>query len=108
LTLEKSLSRNSIDAYLADVSKLCSFAGGIESNLAPEEVSTELIREMLRFLKEAGLTERSQARIVSGIKAFYRYLLLEGVIKEDPSGRIEAPKIGENCQRCLPSAKLMP
>lgn len=101
LTLEKSLSRNSIDAYLADVSKLCSFAGGIESNLAPEEVSTELIREMLRFLKEAGLTERSQARIVSGIKAFYRYLLLEGVIKEDPSGRIEAPKIGRKLPEVL-------
>jgi integrase/recombinase XerD len=101
LRLEKSLSQNSIEAYLADVRKLCSFAGGMDGLLAPEEVNTELIREMLRFIKEAGLTERSQARIVSGIKAFYRYLLLEGVIREDPSERIEAPKIGRKLPEVL-------
>jgi integrase/recombinase XerD len=101
LRLEKSLSQNSIEAYLADVRKLCSFAGGMAGPLAPEEVNTELIREMLRFFKEAGLTERSQARIVSGIKAFYRYLLLEGVIREDPSERIEAPKIGRKLPEVL-------
>lgn len=101
LRLEKSLSQNSIEAYLTDVKKLCSFAGGMDGPLAPEEVNTELIREMLRFFKEAGLTERTQARIVSGIKAFYRYLLLEGIIKEDPSERIESPKIGRKLPEVL-------
>lgn len=101
LRLEKSLSQNSIEAYLADVRKLYSFAGGRDSPLAPEKVDTELIREMLRFLQEAGLTERSQARIVSGIKAFYHYLLLEGIIREDPSERIEAPKIGRKLPEVL-------
>jgi len=101
LRLEKSLSQNSIEAYLTDVHKLCSFAGGLDGPLAPEEVDTELIREMLRFFREAGLTERTQARIVSGIKAFYRYLLLEGIIKEDPSERIESPKIGRKLPEVL-------
>jgi integrase/recombinase XerD len=94
LQLEKSLSTNSIKAYIADVSKLKQYLEGIKSGLNPEAVETHQLKDFLFFINELGLNARSQARIISGIRAFYKYLLLENMITNDPTELLESPKIG--------------
>ncbi|RRN76383.1 site-specific tyrosine recombinase XerD [Pseudoxanthomonas sp. SGD-10] len=94
LKLERSLSNNSIDAYISDVDKLATFLGMLLPE--PKELSnasTQDIRDFLKWLNELGLIASTQARIISGLKAFYRYLMLEEIIKKDPSALIETPKI---------------
>jgi integrase/recombinase XerD len=91
LRLEKSLSPNSIEAYLNDVSKLRRF---ICSQKAPENVTYDDLRA---FLNESGSelsNARTQSRLLSGVRAFYRYLQLEDLIKENPATLIDSPKIG--------------
>lgn len=92
LTLERGFSENSVQAYLRDVEKFREFAlSHHQSN--PEKVSTGFIQEFLKYLNELGIAETSQARILSGIKAFYKFLFLENSISTDPSYLIEAPKL---------------
>jgi integrase/recombinase XerD len=91
LRLEKSLSPNSIEAYLNDVSKLRNFIGDTKK---PEEVSYNDLRDFLsNFITEFS-NARTQSRLLSGVRAFYRYLLLEDAIKENPASLIDSPKIG--------------
>lgn len=92
LQLERSLSANSIEAYLHDIEKLNQFLQlkGIEQT--PEEIRLETLREFLRWITELGMLPTSQARIVSGIKAFYKYLLMEDLVKKNPAELLEAPK----------------
>jgi integrase/recombinase XerD len=92
LLLEKSLSKNSIAAYMDDLSKLLNFISLIPKET--EEVVLEDLQEFLVELHEMGIHARSQARIISGIKSFYRFLLLEEKIEQDPTELLEAPKIG--------------
>ncbi|GHT71330.1 tyrosine recombinase XerC [Bacteroidia bacterium] len=92
LLLEKSLSKNSISAYMDDLSKLLNFISLIPKK--PEEVVLEDLQEFLVELCEMGIHSRSQARIISGIKSFYRFLLLEEIVVQDPTELLEAPKIG--------------
>lgn len=94
LKLERSLSANSIDAYLHDVIKLKQFLDISNSGLAPDAVSNTNIREFIEYINEIGLSAHSQGRMLSGLKAFYKYLLLEEVINEDPTTLIEGPKLG--------------
>lgn len=91
LRLEKSLSPNSIVAYLNDVSKLRRFIG---SQKAPEEVTYNDLRSFLTESDSELSNARTQSRILSGVRAFYRYLLLEDLIKENPATLIDSPKIG--------------
>ncbi len=92
LLLEKSLSKNSISAYMDDLSKLLNFIVLIPKK--PEEVVLEDLQEFLIELHEMGINSRSQARVISGVKSFYRFLLLEEIISQDPTELLEAPKIG--------------
>ncbi len=92
LLLEKSLSKNSIAAYMDDLSKLLNFISLIPKK--PEEVVLEDLQEFLIELHEMGINSRSQARIISGIKSFYRFLSLEEIVLQDPTELLEAPKIG--------------
>jgi integrase/recombinase XerD len=92
LLLEKSLSRNSVEAYMDDLNKLFNYLGAI--NKHPQEVVLEDLQELVISLHEMGINPRSQARIVSGIKSFYRFLELEKRITNDPTELLEAPKIG--------------
>jgi integrase/recombinase XerD len=94
LRLEKSLSVNSIEAYTADVDKLRYFADQELSGISPTQLKPDEIRKFLEWLNEFGLAATSQARIISGLKGFYRFLVLEKEIKEDPMEFIETPKIG--------------
>jgi integrase/recombinase XerD len=92
--LEKSLSENSIEAYLRDVEKFCQFLEFNKLHYAPKEIELKHLQEFVKWIAELGMSATSQARIISGIKGFYKYLLLENVMNTDPSALLEAPKLG--------------
>lgn len=92
LQLERSLAKTSIEAYLHDIEKLIQFLEYKELKLQPQEITTALLREFIRWVSELGMTATSQARIISGIKAFYKYLIMEDLIQKNPATLLEAPK----------------
>ncbi len=94
LRLEKSLAPNSITAYVQDVEKLEKFAMGLEPAVFPSTITVHDLRQFLALIHEVGLSPTTQARIVSGIKSFFGYLVLERLIEHDPSELIEGPRIG--------------
>ncbi|MGV3528853.1 MAG: site-specific tyrosine recombinase XerD [Flavisolibacter sp.] len=98
LQLEKSLSDNSVSAYLADLEKLTTYllSSGIKKK--PSEIELQDLQGFVYGLAEVGLSAASQARIISGLKAFFRYCLLEDIVKADPTQLLEAPKL----KRALP------
>lgn len=94
MKLERSLSENSISAYLRDVVKLKEFLEISNIEKSPLEITMEDIQLFLGYLYELGMSEFTQARMLSGVKAFYKFLILEDYLTEDPSYLIEAPKLG--------------
>jgi integrase/recombinase XerD len=94
LKLEKSLSVNSIEAYMRDVEKLHRFLELHQKNTSPKDVTLQDLQSFLKWIVEIGMSARSQARIISGIKGFYKYLLLENVTNADPTQLLEAPRLG--------------
>jgi len=94
LSIEKSLSVNSVDAYLRDVNKLMQYLELHREEIAPEEINYTNLRDFIQWINKLGVSARSQARILSGIKSFFKYLLLEEYIQKDPTSLLEAPKIG--------------
>jgi integrase/recombinase XerD len=94
LRLEKSLSDNSIEAYLNDVLKLENFFSDRESDVLPAGVTYADLKEFLAWYSVNNKNTRTQSRVLSGIRAFFRFLLIEGEIEENPSSLIESPKIG--------------
>lgn len=94
LTLERSLSENSVEAYLHDAEKLYEYILLTEPALSPMQVSEKQLMNFLAYLGELGLSAHSQARMLSGLKSFFKYLLLEGLIDHDPTKLLEAPKLG--------------
>jgi integrase/recombinase XerD len=93
LKLEKSLSTNSIEAYSRDIDKLYQYSEAQAVKINPERITLTDLRQFINWVNELGMIPSSQARILSGIKAFYKYLLMEDVIKDDPSELLESPKI---------------
>ncbi len=93
LKLERSLSKNSIEAYTRDIEKLYQFSDIQVIKLKPETITLSNLRDFIRWVVELGMIPSSQARILSGVKAFYKYLLMEDMIKSDPSELLESPKI---------------
>jgi len=98
LKLEKSLSPNSIEAYSRDIEKLYQYSESLPVKVKPENVTLADLRQFINWVNELGMIPSSQARILSGIKSFYKYMLMEDIIKDDPSELLESPKI----QRKLP------
>ena len=92
LRLEKSLSPNSIEAYMSDLDKLTRFAKDERKDI--KDLTYEDLQQFLAQLRDIGIHPRSQARILSGIRSFYRFLLLDDYISSDPTELIESPKIG--------------
>ena len=101
LQLERSLSANSIQAYIRDVEKLVQFLELQKIDLQPEKIQQSHIESFLEWVSELGLNARSQARILSGLKAFYKFLLMEDIINETPTDLLEAPKIGRKLPEVL-------
>lgn len=93
LRLERSFSKNSIFAYISDVEKLAEFIELAYPKLNPTQLLDSHISGFLKYLAELGLAPHSQARILSGIKAFFKYLLLENEITNDPTELLEAPRL---------------
>lgn len=90
LMLEKGLSALSIEAYLRDIEKLKQFFSSSEKT--PDTISQQDIRDFIEFLNEAGLMATSQARILSALRSFYQFMLMEKYISKDPMELIEAPR----------------
>lgn len=94
LQLEKSLSKNSVEAYLRDVAKITQFLEMQGLSLGPQKIELHHLQSFLKWITELGMTARTQARVISGLKAFYRYLLLENVVTKDPTELLESPRVG--------------
>ncbi len=93
LQLEKSLSENSVEAYLRDIEKLTEYLQASNNMKTPGEVDLKDLQHFLKWVNELGMTASSQSRIISGIRSFYKYCLMENIVKADPSALIEAPKL---------------
>lgn len=94
LKLERSLSANSIAAYVHDVELLKQFTELKKIRATPLTLTTKQLQLFLQYISELGMSAYSQARILSGIKAFYKYLMFEELIEKDPTELLEGPKIG--------------
>jgi len=92
LKLEKGLSDNSIEAYSRDIDKLCEYADIQPNKLHPEAFTLNDLRQFINWVNELGMIPSTQARLLSGIKAFYKYLLVEDIIKNNPAELLESPK----------------
>jgi len=99
LKIEKGLAENSILAYQNDVDKLKEFAAA--SSKLPDQLNYDDLKQFLSTLFDLGLSARSQARIISGIKQFYGFLILENLVKVDPSELLEQPKLGRKLPEVL-------
>ena len=92
--LERSLSENSVEAYTRDVNKLVDYLSINGIKKSPKELTSKDISTFIQWIVKFGISANSQARLLSGIKAFYKYLILEEIIDKDPSLLIEGPKKG--------------
>ena len=93
LQLEKSLSPNTIEAYSLDLGKLIQFIEIMQKKVGPNELTLADLQAYIKWIAELGMSERSQSRIISGIKAFYKYCLQEEIVKQDPTELLSAPKL---------------
>ncbi|MCB0491905.1 MAG: site-specific tyrosine recombinase XerD [Cyclobacteriaceae bacterium] len=94
LKLERSLSGNSIEAYVRDIEKLQQFAEMNLKGLSPLKITSKNLQAFLTYINELGMSAHSQARILSGVKAFYKYMIYEELLDKDPTVLIEGPKLG--------------
>ena len=104
LRAEKSLSENSVSAYRTDMEKLRVYADSI--GVEPDSITHDHLQNFLAYLHDLGLNKRSQSRILSGVRGFYKYLLIEEVIDSDPTELIESPKIGRKLPEFLTIAEI--
>lgn len=92
MQLERSLSDNSVEAYLTDVEKLTTYLQTVNTLKSPADIELKDLQGFIKWVAELGMTQASQARTISGIRAFYKYCLLEDLTKKDPTVLLEAPK----------------
>lgn len=98
MQLEKSLSDNSVAAYMRDIEKLTQYLQHTGTLKSPGEIKLADLQHFIKWIAEFGMNSTSQARIISGIKSFYKYCLLENIITTDPTTLLDSPKI----KRLLP------
>lgn len=101
LLLEKALSANTAEAYVRDVAKLLAHLAQLDQPIHPLDVHLDDLEHFLAALHDQHITPRSQARILSGIRSFYQYLVLDGYLDADPSLLLESPKIGMHLPEVL-------
>ncbi len=93
MKLERSFSVHSVKGYSSDVRKFVSFIEMKEWDITAKDVSLDHIRDFVFYLNDIGLGAATQSRIISGIKSFYKYLLIEEIIDNDPTELIESPRL---------------
>jgi integrase/recombinase XerD len=98
LQLERSLSDNSTEAYLGDLEKLTGFLLAHNIKKTPDQIELGDLQRFIKWIAELGMTPSSQSRIISGIRTFYRYCLIEEISRVDPTSLLETPKL----KRTLP------
>ncbi len=98
MQLEKSLSDNSVEAYLRDIEKLTIFLLATQQKKDPSGLDLKELQQFIKWVAELGMTPSSQARIISGIKGFYKYCLIENIVTTDPTALLDSPKL----KRSLP------
>jgi integrase/recombinase XerD len=96
LQLEKSLSENSVEAYIRDVDKFTQFLFINNSDINPGNVKLQHLERFLKWIGELGMTPSSQSRIISGLRNFYKYCLQEQISKTDPTALLETPKLAKH------------
>lgn len=96
--MEKSLSENSVEAYLRDIDKLTQFLQAAQSPQTPQTVELKDLQAFLQWINQLGLEPASQARVLSGIRGFYKYCYIEQIVKNDPTTLLESPRL----RRALP------
>ena len=101
LRLERSLSPNSIEAYKNDINKLILYQQSKGLSILPQQIDIDHLRNFIHWINELGMSPRSQSRVISGIKSFYKYLLIENHIQKDPTELLEAPRLGRNLPQVL-------
>ena len=99
LRLEKGMTSNTIEAYTNDVQKLLQYTAS--GNLSLLDVDRGTLHDFVCTLQDVGIGARSQARVISGIKSFFRYLKLDGYIDEDPASQLEMPQTGRHLPEVL-------
>ena len=99
LRLEKGMADNTIEAYVSDVEKLMRYIE--DSGVSWQEVTSDMLHDFVCTLQDVGISPRSQARVISGVKSFYRYALLERYIEKDPSEQLEMPRLGRHLPEVL-------
>ncbi|HUS00904.1 MAG TPA: site-specific tyrosine recombinase XerD [Chitinophagaceae bacterium] len=98
LQLEKSLSDNTVQAYMQDIEKLTQYLLLLDVEKTPQQIELNDLEKFVKYISELGLTPSSQSRIISGLKNFYKYCLQEHIVSKDPTALLEAPKL----KRSLP------
>lgn len=101
LILEKSLSSNSVEAYLNDINKLAKYCADKHNVKIPDEVTYDILKDYLVFVSEIGVTNRTQARCISSIRSFFKFLVFDGKLENNPTRLLEAPKIGRKLPNIL-------
>ncbi len=94
LQIEKAMSANTIEAYTDDLDKLRAYLLETDSTVGPKDVTPAMLSDFLVHMGEQGMQARSQARMLSGIRAFYKYMLMDNLIDSDPTKMVDYPKIG--------------
>ena len=95
LQLEKSLSDNSVEAYVHDIEKLTQYLLMNEVKKNPEELDLHHLEDFLQWINKLGMTPSSQSRIISGLRSFYKYCIQEQISKKDPTALLETPKLSK-------------
>jgi len=98
LQLEKSLSDNSVEAYLHDIDKLTQYLQSTGELRTPDSIALKDLQAFLHWIATLGLNSSSQARILSGIRSFYKYCYIEQIVRQDPTTLLESPRL----KRALP------
>lgn len=107
LKIERSLSQNSIDAYVRDAEKLQQFVELSGMKTSPLKITSKQIEKFLQYVSELGMSAFSQARILSGLKAFFKYLEFEELIENNPAAQLEGPKLGRKLPDTLEYAEIV-
>ena len=92
LQLEKSLAANSVEAYLRDIDKLTDYLQATKKMITPQQLELKDLEKFVQWISELGMTVASQSRIISGLRSFYTYCLMENIVTVNPTALLEAPK----------------